>query len=132
MCFSVDFMVGTRYGGNSITKGISSVRKKVFFNILAIVAAIKMPIRYIINKISPGCLGKNAPMIKIYTGSLALHDIKGLISMVTRRLFLFSMVLVAIMAGTLQPKPIIRGINDRPCNPILCMILSIIKAARAM
>ncbi len=52
--------------------------------------------------------------------------------MVNNLSVLFSNVLVAIIAGTLHPNPIIRGINDFPCNPILCINLSIIKAARAI
>ncbi|OPZ97524.1 MAG: hypothetical protein BWY70_01477 [Bacteroidetes bacterium ADurb.Bin408] len=52
--------------------------------------------------------------------------------MVSKRSFLFSMVRVAIIAGTLQPKPMISGINDLPCKPILCMSLSIINTARAI
>ena len=39
---------------------------------------------------------------------------------------------VAMTAGTLQPNPITKGMNDLPCNPILCMILSMMKAALAM
>ena len=36
------------------------------------------------------------------------------------------------MAGTLQPNPITKGINDLPCKPILCINLSIMKATRAI
>lgn len=56
----------------------------------------------------------------------------GMMSIVTIRERLLSMVQVDITAGTLQPKPMIRGMNDFPCNPIMCMILSMINAARAM
>ena len=56
----------------------------------------------------------------------------GMISMVISRSFLLSSVRVAMMAGTLQPKPISSGMNDLPCNPILCINLSMMKAARAM
>ena len=59
-------------------------------------------------------------------------DINGLTNMVMSRHFLSSIIRVAMIAGTLHPNPIINGMNDLPCNPILCMILSIIKAARAM
>jgi hypothetical protein len=48
------------------------------------------------------------------------------------RSFLLSSDRVAIIAGTLHPNPISMGINDLPCNPIRCMILSIRKAARAI
>ena len=57
---------------------------------------------------------------------------KGMISMVITRSFLLSSVRVAIMAGTLQPNPISSGMNDLPWSPILCMSLSMMKAARAM
>ena len=43
-----------------------------------------------------------------------------------------SMVRVAMTAGTLQPKPMTNGMNDLPCSPILCISLSMMKAARAM
>ena len=42
------------------------------------------------------------------------------------------MVRVAITAGTLQPKPIIRGMKLLPWRPNKCMILSIMNAALAM
>ena len=58
--------------------------------------------------------GKNAPIRTIYSGSLALHDINGVTSMVTRRLFGLSIVRDAMIAGTLHPNPIIMGINDFP------------------
>ena len=48
------------------------------------------------------------------------------------RLLRLSIVRVAMTAGTLQPNPITKGMNDLPCNPILCMILSMMKAARAI
>ena len=44
----------------------------------------------------------------------------------------FSSVLVAMMAGTPHPKPVSRGMNDLPCKPILCISLSMMKAARAI
>ena len=47
-------------------------------------------------------------------GRRAPHDIKGLIRIVVSLSLGFSMVLVAIIAGTLQPKPSIMGMNDRP------------------
>ncbi len=44
----------------------------------------------------------------------------------------FSRVLVAIMAGTLQPNPTSIGINDFPGNPRIRIKRSITNAARAM
>ncbi len=57
---------------------------------------------------------------------------KGLTSMVMRRLDLLSMMRVDMIAGTLQPKPITSGMNDLPCNPMRCISLSMMKATRAM
>ena len=57
---------------------------------------------------------------------------KGMMSIVMSLLLRLSMVRVAMTAGTLQPKPIIMGMNDLPCSPMRCMILSMMKAARAM
>ena len=65
-------------------------------------------------------------------GMRASQLISGRMSMVTRRDRLLSMVRVDITAGTLQPKPMMSGINDLPCSPILCMILSMMNAARDM
>ena len=62
----------------------------------------------------------------------AEQDMKGKTSIVIKRLRGFSIVRVAITAGTLQPKPITIGIKDLPCKPIRCINLSMIKAARAM
>ena len=56
----------------------------------------------------------------------------GLTSIVVRRTFRSSMVRVAIMAGTLHPKPITSGINDLPCRPNERIVRSIKKTARAM
>ena len=57
---------------------------------------------------------------------------KGTRAIVIRRDLRLSMVRVAMMAGTLQPKPITIGMNDLPCNPIRCISLSTMKADRAM
>ena len=56
----------------------------------------------------------------------------GTMSMVMRRDLRSSMVRVAMMAGMLHPKPMIMGMKDLPCSPMRCMILSMMKAARAM
>ena len=56
----------------------------------------------------------------------------GSTSMVISRERRLSMVRVAITAGTLQPNPIINGINDLPCSPMPCISLSMMKAARAI
>lgn len=56
----------------------------------------------------------------------------GRIIMVMMRERRLSMVRVAITAGTLHPKPMMSGMNDLPCRPILCMSLSMMNAARAI
>ena len=48
------------------------------------------------------------------------------------RLDRLSMERVAMMEGTVQPKPITSGMNDLPCSPSRCMTLSMMNAARAM
>ena len=60
------------------------------------------------------------------------HDISGRISMVNKRSLRFSIVRVAMMAGTLHPNPIIIGIKDFPCSPIRCISLSIMKYTLAI
>ena len=65
-------------------------------------------------------------------GRRAPHDMNGSMSIVIRRLEWLSMVRVAMIAGTLHPNPITSGMNDFPWSPILCIILSIMKAARAI
>ena len=78
------------------------------------------------------CVVKNMPIIIIYIGRRAEHDMNGSIIMVISRERRLSMVLVAMMAGTLQPKPITKGMNDFPWSPIPCISLSMMKAARAI
>ena len=57
---------------------------------------------------------------------------KGSTIIVINRERRLSMVRVAITAGTLQPKPMMSGMNDLPCSPILCIRRSMMKAARAI
>ena len=132
ICRRVVRRVGMRYGGNSITNGVSSFLKRVLRSKRAVSTATRMPNRYNAIRMRGACLGKNAPVKSTSTGSRALHDIKGVTSIVIMRLLRLSMVRVAIIAGTLQPKPISIGMNDFPCNPILCIRRSIMKAARAI
>ncbi len=91
-----------------------------------------MPIKYRENiKLVPP-VGKNAAANRAYTGSLAPQDINGFMAMVMSLSLSFSRVLVAIMAGTLHPKPTNIGINAFPGRPIALMSLSITKAALAI
>ena len=63
------------------------------------------------------------------TGSLPEQDMNGIMAIVMSLLFRLSMERVAIIAGTLQPKPITIGIKDFPWSPILCISLSTMNAA---
>ena len=65
-------------------------------------------------------------------GSRAEHDMKGLMRMVMMRLERLSMLRLDIMAGTLHPNPMTNGMNDLPCSPMRCIILSMMNAARAI
>ncbi len=73
------------------------------------------------NSTVPARCGKKVPANRMNTGSRALHDMNGFINMVINRLLRLSMVRVAIIAGTLQPKPMTKGMNDLPCSPAKCM-----------
>jgi hypothetical protein len=77
------------------------------------------------------CFGKNADEKSAYMGSFALQLINGV-----RRIVIFlsralDSVRVAIIAGTLQPKPTRTGTKLLPDKPILRSGLSIIYAMRA-
>ncbi len=65
-------------------------------------------------------------------GSRAPQLMSGSTSMVTRRSRRVSRVRVAMMAGTVQPKPISSGMKLLPCRPTRFMKRSMTKAARAM
>jgi hypothetical protein len=52
--------------------------------------------------------------------------------MVRNRAFLDSIIRVPSIEGTLQPNPRHMGIKLFPCNPMMCMNLSITNAARAI
>ena len=127
----MDLAVGTLYGGSSITKGRSSSLKNLL-RIFAPRTAIKIPNAYNPSITRPAFLGKKAPAIRMYTGIRPAHDIIGMIRVVIRRLFGLSIVRVANIAGTLQPNPMIIGMKDLPCSPILCISLSMMNAARAI
>jgi hypothetical protein len=69
-------------------------------------------------------------MMKI--GSFAPQGMNPASRVVILLSFSLSNVLVAIIAGTEHPKPIKRGMKDRPLNPNRRKILSITKATRAI
>ena len=94
--------------------------------------AANIPSRYNAISTNGSYPGKNAPAKSTITGKRALHDMNGVTSIVISLLLRLSIVRVAIMAGTLQPKPMSMGMNDFPCRPILCISLSMMNAARAI
>ena len=65
-------------------------------------------------------------------GNLALQDINGVRTMVTFRSRSLERVRVAMMAGTLHPKPMSMGTKERPERPIFRSSLSMTKATRAI
>ena len=74
--------------------------------------------------------GRMAPHIKAITGTFALQGMKDAVIIVISLSFLFSIILVDIMPGTVHPEDIRNGIKLLPENPNLCKILSIINAIR--
>ena len=65
-------------------------------------------------------------------GSLAPQGIMVVVMMVIRRSFSFSMVLVAMTAGTPQPEAMSIGMKDLPDRPKRRNTRSMMKATRAM
>ena len=57
---------------------------------------------------------------------------KGATNIVIKRSFSLSILLAAIILGTLHPNPIIIGINDFPLKPIDSIVLSINTAILAI
>ena len=103
-----------------------------FFIIRPVRTATTMPVRYSANTTFCPELGKKAAANSAYTGRRAPQDMNGFIRMVSLRSRSFSRVRVAMIAGTLQPKPTISGTKALPGRPIARIERSITKAARAM
>lgn len=79
-----------------------------------------VPKMYNPNKIVPlHCSSKKAAINNVKTGSVALQLKNGIIIVVIIFSLLVRRVLVAIMAGTLQPYPMINGIIDSPLSPTI-------------
>ncbi|MNC41263.1 hypothetical protein D3C75_900210 [compost metagenome] len=76
--------------------------------------------------------GKNTAANSRYTGSRAEHDMSGIRRVVSMRSLGCSMLRAAIIAGTLQPKPMIKGMNALPLRPIRSIVLSISRQTRAI
>ena len=90
-----------------------------------------MPIKYADGATKDDPL-KNAPVIRAITGSFAPQGMKLVVMMVILLSLSFSIVLEAIIPGTLHPVPINIGMKDLPDRPNFLKILSITKATLAM
>ena len=124
-------MVGILYEGSSIIRSVLVLLRINLLSRNPVAIATMIPKKYNEKTISPLYCAKNTLTNRMYTGSLAEHEVNGMISVVSKRSSFLSSDLVAIIAGTLHPKPSTRGMNDLPCKPILCIKLSIMYAALA-
>ena len=79
-----------------------------------------------------GLSGKKAPAIKAIIANLAEHGINVAVMIVIRRSRSFSMVRLAITAGTPHPVAINIGMNDLPDKPKRLKTRSMTKAIRLM
>ncbi len=91
-----------------------------------------MPAKYNAVIIRAPVLGKNAAQKTAYMGIFAEQLINGIKRIVIFRSLSEGSVRVAMMAGTLHPKPISIGTMLRPEMPILRSSLSMINAMRAI
>ncbi len=96
----------------------------------ATTSAIEMT--YMAKTTNPACSGKNVCASITYTVKRAEQDVNGTSSAVNLRCSGVAKTRVAEIAGTLQPKPTISGMNALPGNPIARMSRSATTAARAM
>ena len=119
--------------GNSFTISTSGFRnQRVCFMMSAKAKLQRIPSRYSDMSTKALWSAKNMEINSTYTGSRAEQLINGTISIVRARSLGSGMSLAAMIAGTLQSKPISMGINERPCNPSLCISPSVKKATRAI
>jgi len=132
--------VGQRYGGISSTKEADSLFRIELFRIRAVANAAAKPSAYRASNAAArvpsrapasGRSGMKAAMISVYTGSLAEQVISGATRMVAKRSRLFSIVRVAMMAGTAQAYADSRGMKLLPCKPTRAIVRSAMIAARA-
>ena len=76
--------------------------------------ASRTPRKYIPKRARAELWGKKAPARRTKIGSRPAQDINGMMAIVMRRLLRLSIARVAMIAGTLQPKPITIGMKDFP------------------
>ena len=108
------------------------VRHSVFFRASPTTTTNTMLITYIANTTLPALSGKKVEAIMTYTASRAEHEVNGTRSAVRIRCLESGSTRVALMAGTLHPKPTISGRNARPGRPMNRIVRSVTTAARAM
>ena len=107
--------------------------KTVFFKASAARSATAMPSMYIVHIVNAWYFSaKNAGIIREYIGRRALQLMSGNTIMVVFLSRSDSIERVAIIAGTLHPKPRISGTKDFPCSPKRLITPSMINAARAI
>ena len=75
---------------------------------------------------------KNAPVIRAITGSFAPQGMKLVVMMVILLSLSFSIVLEAIIPGTLHPVPINIGMKDLPDRPNFLKILLRMQGTRTI
>ena len=127
---------GAWYAGSSIINGgVSPFKVVLRIKSTETIAAI-MPRRYI-EKVIRSALPISkyatiAPATAVNIGSLAPHEKKGITLIVAVRSLSSASVLVFIIAGTEQPKPIIIGRKALPDSPKRRNILSRINAILAI
>ena len=122
--------MGDLYGGNSNIKADCFDFIIVFLIKNPNNIAINIPNIYRIKTTDPAAAPKKKPPIIIYIGNLAPQEMNGFVNIVILLSILSSIVLAAIIAGTLHPNPTNMGITDFPCSPSLTIALSKINAAR--
>ena len=125
-------MDGIWYAGISITKGAGSPENRcVFLRAIPESTITAIPRKYMAGARNMES-GKNVDVIILMMTALAEQGINVQSIMVMRRSRSFSIVRVAITAGTPHPIPTRIGMKDFPESPKRRKILSMIKATRAI
>ena len=121
--------------GNSIINGVTPFCPLIFLSIKDAIIATTIPIMYIPNTVNslfqPTVVAKTAAKA-YHIGLFAPQEKNGASNIVERLSLSFSIVRVAIIPGTAQPKHIRSGINDFPDRPIRLNALSMINATLAI
>ena len=135
ICMLTLLSCGTWYAGNSMINGVTPFCPLDFLSNTAASIATAIPMKYIPNTVNslfqPTLVASTAA--KAYQiGLFAPQEKNGARNIVCLLSLSFSIVRVAIIPGTAQPKHIRSGINDLPDKPIFLNALSIMKATLAI